>query len=228
MRLPVTFFHLNDNETARVGEPVDLEKPLYGTAEEYEKLTPYIEEKYRRLLKNSKKDLGKALDNFLEKTSQKAIVGQDFLDALSKDLAVDEETLLKTLLSTHYLKKRLQYIKRFFKRKKKEDPLEYAESFGQLVALLGPQTTHKLLRENGVETTPTTIKRLYKVSMMPSSVKRWIKEGKLLLTIASELPKDNPEKAAQKVLNLDCKRAREILKLYRETLKQTPRKQSTN
>jgi hypothetical protein len=212
MRLPVAF-HNSESYGTLIGEPVNFGRPFFGRSEEYEPILLKVKEKYNILLEKSKKDLKEALADFLKEISPYAIVGYDFILCLSKDLGKEPMEIVKVLLSSSYIKDRLNYIKRNLKRRK-ENPLEYAESFGELVYLLGSKNAYNLLRKNGIKISITTINYLYKVSMMPSKVKALIESGKLLLTVAFELPMENLEEAAEKVIDLNFNEARKILKRF--------------
>ncbi|MEM2173273.1 MAG: hypothetical protein QXS66_08595 [Thermoproteota archaeon] len=214
MRLPVAF-HNSENYGTLIGEPVQFGRPFFGRSEEYESVIPKVRKSYNELLEKSKRNLKEALDDFLKEVSSYAIVGYDFILCLSKDLGKEPMEIVKVLLSSIYIKDRLSYIKQNLK-KKKENPLEYAESFGELVSLLGTRNAYNLLRKNGIKISDTTLNYLYKVSMMPSSVKALIESRKLLLTVAFELPMENIEEAAEKVVGLSFNEARKILKQFQE------------
>jgi hypothetical protein len=50
--------------------------------------------------------------------------------------------------------------------------------------------------------------------MMPSKVKTLIESDKLLLTVAFELPMENMEEAAEKVVGLNFNEARKLLRRF--------------
>ncbi|MEM3771971.1 MAG: hypothetical protein QXW80_06640 [Candidatus Micrarchaeia archaeon] len=211
MRLPVAFY--NSIELGLIiGEPVKLGKPLFGTSEEYDLIIPKIKNEFKCLLEDSNKDLRKALDNFLKKTSLYAILGYDLIKTLAEHLNVNEIEVIKILVSTEYIQDRIEHVKENFKKKVKDNPLEYAEEVGELVALLGVENAYNLLRKNNIRIGKTTLNCFYKVSMMPSKIKKLIAEKKLPLTIAFELPEKRLEEAAEKVAELNFSEARKILK----------------
>jgi hypothetical protein len=212
MKLLVAF-HNSESYGTLIGEPVHFGRPFFGKNEEYESVLLKVKEKYNILLEKSKRNLKEALVDFLKEISPYAIVGYDFILCLSKDLGKEPMEIVKVLLSSSYIEDRLTYIRKNLKRRK-ESPLEYAESFGELVSLLGSKNAYNLLRKNGIKISVTTLNYLYKVSMMPSRVKALIESGKLLLTVAFELPMENMEEAAEKVVGLNFNEARKILKRF--------------
>jgi hypothetical protein len=211
MRLPITF-HNSKKYGTLIGEPVQFGKPFFAMNDEYEIILPKVKEKYKELLIQGKKNLRKALDKFLKEISSFAILEFNFIICLSKDLEKDVGEVTEAFLSTEYIDKRISYIKQNYRKMKKENPLEYAESFGELVSLLGLKNTYNFLRRNGIRVGITTLNRLYKVSMMPPTAKKLIEERKLLLTVAFELPMKDTEEVAEKVKGLSFNEARNVLK----------------
>jgi hypothetical protein len=212
MRLPVAF-HKSEEFGLLIGEPVKLGKPFFGTSEEYEQIIPKVMEEYRKLLEESRKTtLRRALDNFLKNISTYAILRYDFVSVLCKDLDLTETEILKHLVSTEYVSSTIADIKKNFRRKAKENPLEYAEEIGEIVALLGVENAYLLLIKKGVRVGKTTLNCFYKVSMLPSKIKKLIKEKKLPLTVAFELPEEQLEEVVERVAGLSFAEARKIIK----------------
>ena len=212
MRLPVDFYFTKDFGVI-IGELVILGKSLFGTESDYDQVIPYVRKCYRILVEEARKGkLKEALDEFLEKTSTVAILNESFKICLARELGTTVDEIEKALLSTNYIKKRLSYLKRYFKKMRKENPVDYAETFGELIALIGLKKTSMLLKQYGLKVGTTTLRRLYKVSMMPIKIKRMIENGELLLTVAFELPEDSLEIAAEKVAGLKYYEALNVLR----------------
>jgi len=212
MRLPIAF-HNSEEFGLLIGEPVKLGKSFFGTSEEYDLIIPKVKEEYGKLLGESgKTTLREALDNFLKKVSSYAILRYDFIYALSKDLNIAVSEIIRHLISTEYVSSIIRDIKKNFRKKVKENPLEYAEEIGEIVALLGVENAYTLLMKNGIRIGKTTLNSFYKVSMLPSKIKKLIKEKKLPLTVAFELPEERLEETVERVIGLNFAEARKILK----------------
>jgi hypothetical protein len=211
MKLPIAFHNSKDFGLI-IGEPIKLGKPFFGTSEEYKMVIPKIKAEYKKIEENSGRDLNSVLNIFLKEVSSYAILGYDFIRVLSERLNISEIEIIKVLTSTDYVLSKIEYIKKNFRKRLKENSLEYAEEIGELVSLLGVENTYNLLKKNGIKVGKTTLNCFYKVAMMPSKIKKLIEENKLPLTIAFELPEEKIEEAAEKVTGLSFIEARKVLK----------------
>jgi len=212
MRLPVVFHFTKDYGTI-IGEPVIPGRPFFGDESEYEIVLSRVKKCYKKLIEDvSKSGLKEALDTFFRGISSIAIPDESFKICLAKELNTSIERIEKAILSTNYVKERLRFLKKHFKKMRKENPIEYAEGFGELVALIGFKKTLSLLRGNGLKIGETTLRQLYKVSMYPLRVKRKIENREIPLTVAFELPLDSIEEAAESVAGLKFYEARSVLR----------------
>lgn len=214
MRLPVTFFYSFRERETKIGYVFHVDKEQPASDEEYDEILPKVREAYLEFIKRAKSEgLKNTLDNFLRQISSIAIADSTFIECASIDLNINNMQIRKAILSTNYIAERLNIIKRNFRKLKKDDPVEYAESIGELVSLLGSEEAMKILNQNNIKIAQTTLNCLYKVSMLPIDVKKMIKEGKIPLTIAFELPTDDRIKdIAQRISNLRYEEARKLLK----------------
>jgi len=214
MRLPITFFYSFREKETKIGYVFHIDREQFADDQEYDKILPNVREAYLRFIKSAKNEgLEEALDNFLRQISNVAIPDSTFIECASIDLNISAVQIRKAMLSTSYIAERLNIIKRNFRKLKKNDPVEYAESIGELVSLLGSEEAMKILHQNNIKIAQTTLNCLYKVSMLPIDVKKMIKEGKIPLTIAFELPTDDRIKdIAQRISNLRYEEARKLLK----------------
>jgi hypothetical protein len=214
MKLPITFFYSFREKETKIGYVFHIDREQFANDQEYDKILPDVREAYLRFIKSAKNEgLEKALDNFLRQISNVAIPDSTFVECASIDLNISAAQIRKAILSTNYIAERLNIIKRNFRKLKKDDPVEYAESIGELVSLLGSEEAMKILNQNNIKIAQTTLNCLYKVSMLPIDVKKMIKEGKIPLTIAFELPTDDRIKdIAQRISNLRYEEARKLLK----------------
>jgi len=214
VRLPVTFFYSFRERETKIGYVFHVDKEQPASDEEYDEILPKVREAYLEFIKRAKSEgLKNTLDNFLRQISSIAIADSTFIECASIDLNINNMQIRKAILSTNYIAERLNIIKRNFRKLKKDDPVEYAESIGELVSLLGSEEAMKILNQNNIKIAQTTLNCLYKVSMLPIDVKKMIKEGKIPLTIAFELPTDDRIKdIAQRISNLRYEEARKLLK----------------
>jgi|GEM_PF-7075569 len=212
MRIPVAFYKSEKFGTL-VEEPIPLWRPLFATGSEYEGVIPKIKKAYEILIDEAKNgSLQEALDRFLRSISAFAILDASFKECLAKELGgnISVNQIEEILLSTRYIAERLEYIKRDF-RKKKENAVDYAESFGEIVSLLGFKKALRLLRKNGLKIGASTLRALYKVSMMPTWLKRRIGTD-IPLTVAFELPNDVSEEVVSNIAGLKYEEAKKALK----------------
>jgi DNA-directed RNA polymerase subunit H (RpoH/RPB5) len=218
MRLPVTFFYSSREKETKIGYIVHLDRELFASDQEYDEILPYVKEAYLKFIKSAKVDgLKKTLDKFLRQISTIAIPDSAFIECASIDLNFNISQIRKAILSTDYIIERLNIIKNNLRKLKKNDPVEYAESLGELVSLLGFEETIKILGRNNIKIGKSTLRSLHKVSMLPIDIKRLIKEGKIPLTIAFELPTDERIwEFAERISNLKYHEARKILKQLKQ------------
>jgi len=218
MRLPVAFYFSREYGVI-IGEPFKLGKYPFGSERHYSEIIPYIKEQYR-ILKNEihkkgLKNLEKALDRFLRNVCSIAILNGSFKTCLAKELGIKVEDIEKTILSTSYVRERITYLRNNFKKIKKDDPIEYAEVFGEFVSLIGFKKSLSFLRKHNLKIGESTLRGLYKVSILPLDVKQMIKERAIPLTIAFELPLESLYEAISAISGLGYYEARKVLKQFR-------------
>jgi len=214
MKLPVTFFYSSREKETKIGYIFHIDREQFASDQEYDKILPNVKKAYLKFIKNARHDgLKKTLDKFLRQISNIAILDSTFIECASIDLNINTTQIRKAILSTDYIIERLNIIKNNLRKLKKNDPVEYAESLGELVSLLGFEGTIKILGRNNIQIGKSTLRSLHKVSMLPINIKRLIKEGKMPLTIAFELPTDERIwEFAKRISNLKYHEARKILK----------------
>jgi len=212
MRLPVTFYNSKQYGTL-IGEPFPIGRQPFATGREYSEVIPKIKEHYLILVKKAKEEgLRKALDDFLKQISNLAILDASFKKCLAIELGISEDGVEEAFLHTKYVAERLKMLKINYRRIKKTDPVEYAESIGELVSLFGTSKAMDILKQHNFKISYSLLNYLYKVSMMPISVKRLIRERKISLTIAFELPIDQADEIAEKIVGLKFDEARGLIK----------------
>jgi hypothetical protein len=215
MRIPVVF-HKSEKFGTLIGEPILLHRFPFATSREYEEVIPRVKKAYQNLINEVKNngDLGEALDKFLRETSAFAILDASFKECLAKELGMDESWIDKVLLSTRYIEERLKSIRCNFRKKRKADPLGYAEEIGEIVSLFGFEKTLELFRSNKLRMGKSTLQGLYKVSMMPTWLKAKVGTD-IPLTIAFELPENVDEEAINAISGLKYHEAKEALRNLR-------------
>jgi len=212
MRLPVAFYN-SERYGTLIGEPFPIGRPPFATGREYSEVIPKVKEYYATLVKKAKEGkLNEALNCFLKQISSLAILDASFKKCLAIDLSISEDVIERALLSTEYIAERLEMLKLNYRKMRKTDPVEYAESIGELVSLFGVRGTLNILRHYNLKMSDSLINYLYKVSMMPINVKRLIKEGKISLTTAFELPIEQADEIVEKIVGLKFKEARDLIK----------------
>jgi hypothetical protein len=215
MRLPVTFYNSKQYGTL-VGEPFPLGRPTFATGREYSEVISKVKQYYNVLVKKViEEGLVEGLDWFLRQISPFAIPDASFKKCLATELGISINEVDRALLTTSYIVERFDTLKSNY-RKVRRNSLEYAESVGELVSLFGIQKVKDMMRRYNLELSDSLLNYLYKVSMMPVSVKRLIKEGKINLTNAFELPIERAEEIAEKIAGLKFNEARKILKRLKE------------
>ena len=193
-RIPVGF--VRDRSGTIIGAVAFLGKPVYSpSAEELNSALRAVDERYRKLVAEVRegRNLVEALDEFLSKVSDYVLVGRGFIECLAKDVRLSRASIAKSLLSTEYMSRLFTSIKENQYKRKKSDPVAYAEACTQLVDLFGFERASRLLERAGIRLKPDTLKRLHKVGLMPLEVKQAIREGKIPLTLAFQLPLLNEE-----------------------------------
>lgn len=217
MRIPIAFYKSEKFGTL-IEEPIPLGRQLFATSSEYEETIPKVKKAYETLINEAKNGrLQEALDRFLRNISTFAILDSSFKECFAKELGnVNIGQIEDALLSTRYIAERLEYIKHNF-RKKKENAVDYAECFGEIVSLLGFEKALKLLRKNGLKIGKSTLQALYKVSMMPTWLKRRIGVD-IPLTIAFELPNDVDDEVINRIAGQKYEEAKRILRELKKSV----------
>lgn len=211
----------NGQKLTRALVPFDVESRTYNPdSETINRTLPIIDNEYGLLIERSReKGLTNALDQFLQNVSDVAMVGNGLMEALVSDLNQDTKTVANALLETTWLKSNVEYIRSEFKRMKKEDPIRYAEAVRQIVDTFGWDYTMQLFKQEGAPIKKSTLAALCRVANETPRIKALIREGKLKLTIAFELPhiaEKDREKIAQKISTMSYKGQKSYLRTIKE------------
>ena len=168
----------------------DVESRTYNpNSESINRTLPIVDREYGLLIQRSKeKGLTNALDQFFQNVSDLAIVGSGLIEALASDLNQDPKTIVNALLETTWLKSNIEYIKSEFRRMKKKNSIKYVEAVRQIVDTFSSDYAMQLLKQEGISIKRSTLAALCRVANETPRIKALIKEGKLKLTIAFELP----------------------------------------
>jgi len=177
---------------------------------------PAIEREYQNMLSKMVKTENRlqVIDEFLQKTSDRAIIGLGLMKVLSDDLKISSEEVFNLLLRTTYVNSLFQNIKKEYRRVDKSDPISYAEACQQLVDIFGLINVLHLMQINGIKMKKSTLQYLYNVSRMPPIIKKMIKSGELPLTVAFMIPQADEEKQieiANKVKNMKYSEAKKVI-----------------
>ncbi len=182
-----------------------------------DQLVSEIDGKYETLVRRVQAEgirtLPEAVNTFLEHISQDAIVG-GLLEVLTEDLRSDSKTIWKSLTKAPRVQQLIEYVKKEFRKVKKDDPIKYAEGACQLVELFGSNTAHALLRTRGVKIGHSTLSCLCRVAVESPRTKELIRQGKLKLTVAFELKGagEERERIAEKIASKSFTDARKCLR----------------
>jgi len=182
-----------------------------------DQLVSEIEGKYETLVQRVQADgvrtLPEAVNTFLEHVSQDAIIG-GLLEVLTEDLRLDSKMIWKSLIKVSWIQQLLKYVKKEFRKVKKDDPIKYAEGACQLVELLSPGTARALLRVHGVSIGESTLSGLCRVALETPKIKGLIRQGKLKLTVAFELKgaSEERERFAEEIASKSFKDATKYLR----------------
>ncbi len=218
MRIPVSFHFSHDYGTL-IGEPVVLGLREFASNTEYKKVLDKVKKEYDSLINRARReDLKSALEIFLERVSEYAIVDSSFIECVARDLGVEKNDIFKLIISSDFIRNRVETVKKSFRKLRKDDPIEYAESVGLLVSLLGLKVTHQLMKINKIKIGKSTLESLYKISIMRPEVKKLIKDGRLLLTIAFEIPLEYDIEFANELVDLSYSEARKKIKRLKKDL----------
>ncbi|RLI81070.1 hypothetical protein DRP04_06940 [Archaeoglobales archaeon] len=147
-----------------------------------------------------------SLDWFFHEIWNYSIIrGENLPDILSEDLKVRKSKIKREILNTLWFKDLVDYTKKNCRKLKKSDPVTYAECIRQLVELLGKNEVLNLLKKQGVKIGKTALEGLARVGGETPKIKQLIREGKLPLTLAWELPRvdgEEREKIAEELVQL--------------------------
>ena len=127
-------------------------------------------------------------DHFFVATSEIAVVGDGLRESLASDLAKDMKDIERALMETKWFKSTLLYIKSEFRKARKSDPIKYAESVRQIVDVFGFHKSIYLLNTNGIGLRRSALAALCRIANETPKIKALIRDEKLKLTIAFELP----------------------------------------
>ncbi|MDI6810662.1 MAG: hypothetical protein QMD80_03145 [archaeon] len=184
-----------------------------------DEVIPYVNDKYSELVKsyrdNKFKSLNIFFDLFLENISEYIIISGKFHEIIAQDLNLKPEKVEKELEETSWFKELIHYVIEGFKKKKKEDPIKYAEAVRQLVELMGIEKTLDLFEKKGVKIGRSTIRGLARIGGEIPEIKELIHKGKLRLTLAWEIPpidRDERIRLAKKLSSLNYIKGKEYLK----------------
>lgn len=180
---------------------------------------PYVNVMYSDLLKSYRENKFESfsvfLDLFLKKISEYIIISGNFNEILAQDLRLKPNKIEKELKKISWFKELLSYVTEDFKKKKKEDPIRYAEAVRQLVELFGIEKTLDLFEEKGIKIGKSTIRGLARIGGEIPEIKELIYEGKLKLTLAWEIPlidRDERVNMAKKLSSMKYTEGKEYLK----------------
>lgn len=170
--------------------PFDIEGLAYSpSSETINEIVPKIDQEYHALVERCREnEVPAALDEFLETVSSFAVVSDGLKEVLASDLGKDLDSIEKALMETKWFRSTISYVKSEFRKAKKTDPIEYAESMRQMIGLFGLNKALSLLNKNGVRIKDSTARALRRIASETPKIKALIREGKLKLTIAFELP----------------------------------------
>jgi hypothetical protein len=153
------------------------------------RLLPVIDRDYEKLIEECKRtNIVDALDRFFDTTSSIAIVGDSLKAALATDLEKDITEIEDALLKTNWFKLTLQNIRRQFRKSKKRDPINYAESVRQMVDVFGLQRSVYFLNTNSISLKRSALTALCRIANETPKIKTLIRNEELKLTVAFELP----------------------------------------
>ena len=153
------------------------------------RLLPIIDREYEELIEECRRtNVVDALDRFFDATSSIAIVGDSLEAALAGDLEKDIKEIETALIETRWFKSTLQRIKNQFRKSRKNDPVNYAESVRQIVDVFGLRKSIFLLNTNGVKLKRSALAALCRIANETPKIKSLIRNEELKLTIAFELP----------------------------------------
>jgi len=185
---------------------------------------PKLDKEYQKLIESysigrtakTKRNLIDLLDSFLRKISTYVIIKGELLKYIAEDLGLNMNDLKEALKETSWFKEILQCIKREYRRIKKADPVKYAENVCQLVYILGFNNALKMLRKEGIKMGKSTVNGLCRVAGETPKIKKLIRDGKLKLTLAFELPRvrrEEREKIAEELCFLSYAEAKKRLRI---------------
>jgi len=170
-------------------------------------LLPRIDDEYRILVEKCRNNrISESLDGFFESVADLAVVGEGLMEMLALDIGTDVATIEKALLETRWLKSTTEYIQKESRKAKKIDPIKYAESVRQVTDIFGPAKAMYFFSKNKIPLRKSAVVALRRIANETPKIKTLIKEGKLKLTIAFELPnieEGEREKIAQKIASAE-------------------------
>jgi len=222
MAILVRMMRVTDPKGERVTSPVvpvDYEsgQVSFPSNMSIDQLVSEIEGEYETLVRSVQADgartLPEAVNTFLEHVSQDAIIG-GLLEVLTEDLRLDSKMIWKGLSKVSWIQQLMKYVKKEFRKVKKDDPIKYAEAACQLVELFGPGTARALLGAHGLSIGESTLSGLCRVALETPKIKGLIRQGKLKLTVAFELKgaSEERERFAEKIASKSFKDATKYLR----------------
>jgi hypothetical protein len=168
----------------------DIESHSYNPdSDVINQLLPTIDHEYEKLIEECRNtDIVDALDHFFEATSSIAVVGDGLKEALALDIEKDVQEIENALIETKWFKSTLEYVKHQFRKARKKDPIKYAESVRQIVDVFGPHRSIYLLNMNRIRLKRSALTALCRIANETPKIKALIRDERLKLTIAFELP----------------------------------------
>lgn len=214
----------NGQKLTRALVPFDVESRKYNpNSETINKILPIIDREYSLMIEESKeKRLTSALDQFLQNVSNIAIVGHGLVSALTSDLNEDSKTIVNALLETAWFRSSIEYVRSEFKRMKKRNPIRYAETVRQIADILGLDYAMHTFKQKGISIKRSTLAALCRVAGETPRIKTLIREGKLKLTIAFELPniaEKDRERIAEQISMMSYEKQKKHLNKIKEKWK---------
>jgi hypothetical protein len=176
--------------------PLDIEGMSYNPdTATINEVIPKVDEYYHLLVDRFKQEgTPDALDDFLKKVSDIAVISGGLQRNLADDTGESLEAVDKALLDTEWLRSALEYIRSEYRKLQKSDPIKYAETIRTITDMFGIRRATYLLRKKGIQMKKSTITALRRIAGDTPTIKALINQGRLKLTVAFELPNTGEER----------------------------------
>ena len=211
----------NGEKLTRSVVPFDVDDVLYFPKDDtINEVLPRIDKEYHKLV-NAFQNEGletfpSALDKFFMNTSRFAIVG-GLMAGLLSDLDIDVNVIERAFRTTDWYRQTIVCIQSEFRKNRKVDPINYAESVRQLIEVFGLTYALASLAKEGVGMKKSTAMALCRIGGETPTIKNAVRKG-LKLTIAFELPNINQEereRLAEELVSKSYAEAKRYLKEWK-------------